>query len=90
MSALELLLKENTKTLAFGQWLLKKGPFLTYKYDTNIYSILAMLGDKEITFYMSNGLIFEVQFVNNIIIFSGQSVHNKAISLDYPSYEWID
>lgn len=89
MSKLELLLKGNTnKTLEFGVWQIR-GQHMYYKHDKDIYSILPMLGNDEITFYMSNGLTFEVKLVNNIIIFTGMSVHGKPISVEYDKYKWI-
>ena len=89
MSKLELLLKENTgKTLEFGVWHMK-GQYLFYKHDKDIYSIMPMLGLDEITFYMSNGLTFEIKLVNDIIRLTAMSVHGKPISVEYDKYKWI-
>lgn len=88
MSALELLLNENKhKTLTFGSFLLKGNNYLKYKHD-DIYSILTMLGDQEITYYMSNGLIFELKLINNVIRLTAQSVDNKPNWVEY-EYAWI-
>jgi len=90
MSKLELLLKENPgKTLEFGIWQIK-GQHLFYKRDRDIYSIMPMLGNDEMTFFMSNGLTFEVKLVNGVIKFTGMSVRGDPISVDYDDYKFID
>ncbi len=38
---------------------------------------------------MSNGLTFELKLKNNVIIFTGMSVHGKAISIEYETYIWV-
>lgn len=89
MSTLELMLKENPgKRLEFGPWYLKS-TYLFYKHDTAIYSILPMLGQKEITFFMSNGLTFELKIENDKILFMAMSVSGKPISVDY-DYKWVN
>lgn len=88
MSNLELLLNENKgKILQFENWYIQHS-HLYYKYNKNIYSILEILGDDEITFFMSNGLTFELKLINNIIQFRGMSVHGKSISIEYETYQW--
>lgn len=88
MSKLELLLKENKgKIMEFGEWRLIDS-HLRYKHD-NIYTIITMLGNDEITYFMNNGLTFELKLENNIIIFTGMSVRGKPISIEYETYSWI-
>ncbi len=49
MSELELLLKQNKgKIMEFGIWQLRDSHFC-YKHD-NIYTIITMLGNEEMTF----------------------------------------
>ena len=90
MSKLELLIKEKEnidKKLEFGPWFIQR-QHLYYKHDYNIYTILPMYGDMEITFFMSNGLTFELKLVNDKIIFTGMSVNAKPISIEY-EYKWV-
>lgn len=88
MSKLELLLKENKgKIMEFGAWRIIDS-HLRYKHD-NIYTIITMLGNEEMTFFMSNGLTFELKLENNIIIFTGMSVRGKPIEIEYETYSWI-
>ncbi len=89
MSQLELLLNENKgKILEFGIWQIK-GHHLFYKNDNTIHSIMSMLGNEEITFFMNNGLTFEIQLTNHVLVFYAMSVRGKPISVNYTECQWL-
>ncbi len=87
MSKLELLLKKNNdKILKFDTWTIYNNKLKHCHYD--IYSFMVLLGDDEMTFYMNNGLIFELTLNNNLINLRAMSVNRKTNSYD-SQYEFI-
>jgi hypothetical protein len=64
MNPLENLL--NQHCIAFDTWQVINHR-LSHQYQ-EIYSFYSVIGDDEITFYMMNGLIIELQLINNEIL----------------------